>query len=83
MATNTVSQKTLPGPFALPLFGRGANMAKVFVDLWTNTRRLHDTYGDVVALAQGDLRPPYKALHILNVGNCPAATGTPNLTMDR
>lgn len=29
-------------------------MAKVFVDLWTNTRRLHDTYGDVVALAQGD-----------------------------
>ncbi|SRR5581483_8516357 len=54
MATNAVSQKTLPGPFALPLFGRGANMARMFVDLWTNTRRLHDTYGDVVALAQGD-----------------------------
>ncbi len=54
MATRTVPQRTLPGPSALPLLGSGANMFKLFRDSCTYSRWLHDTYGDVVAMAHGD-----------------------------
>jgi hypothetical protein len=54
MATSTAPQRTLPGPSALPLLGSGANMLKLFRDPCTYSRWLHDTYGDVVAMAQGD-----------------------------
>ena len=54
MATRTVPQRTLPGPSALPLLGRWANMLKLFRDPCTYSRWLHDTYGDVVAMAHGD-----------------------------
>lgn len=54
MATRTVPRQTLPGPSAFPLLGSGANLLKLFRDPCTYSRLLHDTYGDVVALAQGD-----------------------------
>jgi hypothetical protein len=54
MATSTAPQQTLPGPSALPLLGSEANMLKLFRDPCTYSRWLHDTYGDVVAMAQGD-----------------------------
>ena len=54
MATRTVPQQTLPGPSALPLLGSGANLLKLFRNPCTYSRWLHDSYGDVVALAQGD-----------------------------
>lgn len=54
MTTRTVPQQTLPGPSALPLLGSGANLLKLFRDPCTYSRWLHDTYGDVVAMAQGD-----------------------------
>lgn len=54
MATRTVPQQTIPGPSALPLLGSSANMLKLFRDPCTYSRWLHDTYGDVVAMAQGD-----------------------------
>jgi cytochrome P450 len=54
MVTSTVPQRTLPGPSALPLLGSGANLLKLFRDPCTYSRWLHDTYGDVVAMAQGD-----------------------------
>jgi cytochrome P450 len=54
MATITTTQRTIPGPSALPLVGRWANLLKLFSTPWTYSRWLHDTYGDVVALAHGD-----------------------------
>ena len=54
MVTRTVPQRTIPGPSALPLLGRWANLLKFFRDPCTYSRWLHDTYGDVVAMAQGD-----------------------------
>lgn len=57
MVTPPVSPPTPPGPSALPLIGHGANLLKLFRDPCTYPRLLHKTYGDVVALAQGD--PPY------------------------
>ncbi len=54
MATRTVSQPTIPGPSALPLLGSWGNMLKLFRDPCTYSRWLHDTYGDVVAMAHGD-----------------------------
>src|SRR5213082_1468589 len=54
MATRTVPQRTIPGPSALPLLGSWANMLKLFRDPCTYSRWLHDTYGDVVAMAHGD-----------------------------
>src|SRR6266567_8358722 len=54
MATRTVPQQTLPGPSALPLLGSGANLLKLFRDPCIYSRWLHDTYGDVVAMAHGD-----------------------------
>ena len=54
MARITVPQPTIPGPSALPLLGKWANMLKLFRDPCTYSRWLHDTYGDVVAMAHGD-----------------------------
>jgi cytochrome P450 len=54
MTTITDPQRTIPGPSALPLLGRWANMLKLFSYPCTYSRWLHDTYGDVVTMAQGD-----------------------------
>ena len=54
MATRTIPQRTIPGPSAMPLLGSSANMLKLFRDPCTYSRWLHDTYGDVVAMAHGD-----------------------------
>jgi cytochrome P450 len=54
MATKTVSSHVIPGPAALPLLGRWTNMLKLFRYPCTYSRWLHDTYGDVVAMANGD-----------------------------
>src|SRR5579859_6415537 len=54
MTTSTVSQRTLPGPSALPLLGSWPTMLKFFGDPCTYSRRLHDTYGNVVAMARGN-----------------------------
>lgn len=54
MATVTVPQRTPPGP--RPLLGSWATMLKLFLDPCTYSRRLHDTYGDVVAMRRGDLK---------------------------
>jgi len=54
MAIITPTRRTIPGPPALPLLGWRANMFKLFGDPFRYLRWLHDTYGDVVALAQGD-----------------------------
>ena len=54
MATITVPRQTIPGPHALPLLGWRANMLKMFLNPFTYLRHLHEQYGDVVALAQGD-----------------------------
>src|SRR6266849_554172 len=66
MVTNTVPQRTLPGPSALPLLGSGANLLKLFRDPCTYSRWLHDTYGDVVAMAQGDPTYVFAFGHALN-----------------
>jgi hypothetical protein len=67
MATSTVPQQTLPGPSALPLLGNGANLLKLFRDPCTYSRWLHDTYGDVVAMAYGQM--PKGAKWILAVAS--------------
>ncbi len=54
MATITMSKQTIPGPRALPLLGWRAHMLRIFLYPFTYLRHLHDSYGDVVALAQGD-----------------------------
>ncbi len=54
MTTITTAQRTIPGPSALPLVGRWANMLKLFSTPCTYSRWLHDTYGDVVAMKRDD-----------------------------
>ncbi len=54
MATISVPQQTIPGPRALPLLGWRANMVKLYLNPFAYLRQLHNTYGDVVALARGD-----------------------------
>src|SRR5690349_21937042 len=54
MTTKAVSSQTIPGPSAVPLLGGWANMLRLFRDPCTYSRWLHDTYGDVVAMAQGN-----------------------------
>lgn len=54
MATTTLLQRAIPGPRALPLIGGKVNLIRFFRDPFRTLRRLHSTYGDVVALAQGD-----------------------------
>src|SRR5690349_13061418 len=54
MATVTADTPPLPGPRALPLLGWRATLLRVYANPFTCLRRLHDTYGDVVALVRGD-----------------------------
>lgn len=54
MTTINATQQIIPGPSTLPIFGRWANMLKLFSTPCTYSRWLHDTYGDVVAMAHGD-----------------------------
>ena len=54
MATNTLAQRPLPGPRALPLLGGRINMLPFYRNPFRFMRWLHATYGDIVALAQGD-----------------------------
>lgn len=54
MATNTLLQRAIPGPRALPVLGGKVNLLRFFFNPFRTMRQLHSTYGDVVALAQGD-----------------------------
>jgi hypothetical protein len=54
MATVTVPRQAIPGPRALPLLSWRANMLKLYQNPFKYLRWLHDTYGDLVTLAQGD-----------------------------
>jgi cytochrome P450 len=54
MATTTLVQRPIPGPRALPLVGGKVNLLHFFGNPFQVMRRLHATYGDVAALAQGD-----------------------------
>ncbi len=54
MAVQTVSARPVPGPRGLPAVGKGVNLLRVSRDPFRWLRRLHTTYGDVVALARGD-----------------------------
>ncbi|MBO0794692.1 MAG: cytochrome P450, partial [Ktedonobacteraceae bacterium] len=54
MTTATTAPQTIPGPRGLPGLGWRANILKMYLNPFTYLRWLHDTYGDVVALAQGD-----------------------------
>jgi cytochrome P450 len=55
MVTTTLVQRAIPGPRALPLVGGKVNLVRFFCNPFRTLRHLHRTYGDVVALAQGDL----------------------------
>jgi cytochrome P450 len=55
MATNTLVQRPIPGPRALPLLGGKVNLLRFFGNPFRMMRRLHGAYGDVAALAHGDL----------------------------
>ncbi|GHO92963.1 cytochrome P450 [Reticulibacter mediterranei] len=55
MATIIAAKNVIPGPRALPLLGWRANMLKLFRDPFTYLPLLHKQYGNVVALAEGDL----------------------------
>jgi cytochrome P450 len=54
MTTHTLSQRPIPGPRAFPLLGKQANLLRFYRNPFRLLRSLHATYGDVVALAQGD-----------------------------
>src|SRR5690349_15091294 len=54
MATVPITHQHVPGPRALPLLGWRAGLLALFRHPFEYMRRLHDTYGDVVALAAGD-----------------------------
>src|SRR5436305_8412054 len=54
MATVIAPPRTIPGPHALPLLSWRANMLKVYLRPFKYLRWLHDTYGDLVALEQGN-----------------------------
>lgn len=54
MTTVAARKQTIPGPRALPLLGWRANLLPLYRHSFTYLRWLHDRYGDVVALAQGD-----------------------------
>jgi cytochrome P450 len=55
MTTHTVAQRPIPGPRAFPLLGKQANLLRFYRNPFRLLRSLHATYGDIVALAQGDL----------------------------
>ncbi|GAB4201293.1 MAG: cytochrome P450 [Roseiflexaceae bacterium] len=54
MAVQTMQARPMPGPRGLPVVGKGVNLLRVMRDPFRWLRRLHTTYGDVVALARGD-----------------------------
>jgi cytochrome P450 len=54
MATLATTRTSIPGPRGLPLLGGRANLLKLFHNPFAYLCWLYDTYGDVVALAQGD-----------------------------
>src|SRR5260370_8452626 len=54
MATVIAPQQAIPGPRALPLLSWRANMLKLYQNPFQYLRWLHDTYGDLVTLAQGN-----------------------------
>jgi len=53
MATIIAPMRTIPGPRGLPLLGWQINMMKLFVNPYSYMFRLHERYGDIVALARG------------------------------
>lgn len=54
MTTHTLARHPIPGPRAFPLLGKQANLLRFYRNPFRLLRSLHATYGDVVALAQGD-----------------------------
>jgi hypothetical protein len=54
MTTHTLAQRPIPGPRAFPLLGKQAKMLRFYRNPFRLLRSLHATYGDVVALTQGD-----------------------------
>jgi cytochrome P450 len=54
MTTQTLAQRPIPGPRAFPLLGKQMSLLHFYRHPFRLLRHLHATYGDVVALAQGD-----------------------------
>jgi cytochrome P450 len=54
MATGTSHPPSIPGPRALPLLGWQTTLLRMYLNPFVTLPRLHDAYGDIVALAQGD-----------------------------
>lgn len=54
MATVTLPAAAIPGPRGLPLIGGRLGMIGLLQSPFSRLRHMHDTYGDLVALARGD-----------------------------
>ena len=54
MATVTLPTASIPGPRGLPLIGGRMGLLALLTSPFGRLRRLHDAYGDLVALARGD-----------------------------
>ena len=54
MATGIISRQTIPAPRALPLLSWRASFLKLYRDPFTYLPWLQRTYGNIVALAEGD-----------------------------
>jgi cytochrome P450 len=54
MTTTTVTKSKIPGPRGLPFLKGKANLPKFYLTWATYLRELHETYGDIVGLAEGD-----------------------------
>jgi cytochrome P450 len=54
MAAVTVTPTKIPGPKGLPFLKGKANMPKFYLYWPTYLRELHEMYGDIVGLAEGD-----------------------------
>lgn len=54
MSAVTMTKSKIPGPRGLPLLKGKANLPKFYLNWTTYLRELHDTYGDIVGLAEGD-----------------------------
>lgn len=54
MATVVAPRQAIPGPHALPLLNWRANMLKLYLSPFKYLSWLHSTYGDLVALAEGN-----------------------------
>lgn len=54
MSATSINKNKIPGPRGIPLLKGKLNMPKFFL-LWTTyLREMHDTYGDIVGLAEDD-----------------------------